>query len=101
MDGLRYSPDDPYYRLGPVHTRLYVRACRLVTGTPSGRAASGGAIAPQPPRATRPTPEYIRNFPIHTFCREDPTSALPLGLMSTFVNKTDFSRLKWTFAKKN
>jgi len=25
MDGLRYSPDDPYYRLGPVHTCLYVR----------------------------------------------------------------------------
>jgi len=25
MDGLRYSPDDPYYRLGPVHTFLYVR----------------------------------------------------------------------------
>ena len=26
MDGLRYSPDDPYYRLGPVYTCLYVRA---------------------------------------------------------------------------
>jgi len=25
MDGLRYSPDDPYYRFGPVHTCLYVR----------------------------------------------------------------------------
>jgi len=25
MDGLRYSPDDPYYRLGPVHTCLNVR----------------------------------------------------------------------------
>ena len=25
MDGLRYSPDDSYYRLGPVHTCLYVR----------------------------------------------------------------------------
>jgi len=35
VDGLRYSPDDPYYRLGPVHTCLYVRACRLVTGTSS------------------------------------------------------------------
>ena len=35
MDGLRYSPDDPYYRLGPVHTCLYVRACRLVTRTSS------------------------------------------------------------------
>ena len=35
MDGLHYSPDDPYYRLGPVHTAacLYVRACRLVTKT--------------------------------------------------------------------
>ena len=26
MDGLRYSPDDPYYRFGPVDTCLYVRA---------------------------------------------------------------------------
>ena len=25
MDGLRYSPHEPYYRLGPVHTCLYVR----------------------------------------------------------------------------
>jgi len=25
MDGLYYSPDDPYYRLGPVHTCLYAR----------------------------------------------------------------------------
>jgi len=25
MDGLRYSPDVPYYRFGPVHTYLYVR----------------------------------------------------------------------------
>jgi len=25
MDGLRYSPDDPYYRLGPVYKCLYVR----------------------------------------------------------------------------
>jgi len=25
MDGLRHSLDDPYYRLGPVHTCLYVR----------------------------------------------------------------------------
>ena len=25
MDGLRHSPDDPYYRFGPVHTCLYVR----------------------------------------------------------------------------
>ena len=24
IDGLRYSPDDPYYGLGPVHTSLYV-----------------------------------------------------------------------------
>jgi len=37
MDGLRYSPNDTYYRLGPVHTCLYVRACGLVpvTGTSS------------------------------------------------------------------
>jgi len=27
-----------------------------------GRAASGGALAPEPPRATRNTPEFIRNF---------------------------------------
>jgi len=26
MDDLRYSPDDPYYRLLPVHTCLYVSA---------------------------------------------------------------------------
>ena len=25
MDGLRYSPDDPYYRLWSVHMCLYVR----------------------------------------------------------------------------
>jgi len=25
MNGLHYSPDDLYYRLGPVHTCLYVR----------------------------------------------------------------------------
>ena len=25
MDGLCYSPDDPYYRHGPVHTCIYVR----------------------------------------------------------------------------
>ena len=25
MDGLHYSPDDPCYRLWPVHTRVYVR----------------------------------------------------------------------------
>ena len=25
MDDLRYSPDDPYYELLPVHTCLYVR----------------------------------------------------------------------------
>jgi len=33
MDVLRYSPVDPYYRLGAFHTCLYVRACRLVTRT--------------------------------------------------------------------
>ena len=50
MDGLRYSPDDPYYRLGPVHTCLYVRACRLVSGTSSyplewAREETGGVTA--------------------------------------------------------
>jgi len=29
MDGPRYSPDDPYYRPGPVHTCLYVRVLEL------------------------------------------------------------------------
>jgi len=32
MDGLRYSPDDPYYRLGPVHTCLSVRVTVRETG---------------------------------------------------------------------
>jgi len=32
---------------------------RLVTGTSSGRAVSGGALAPEPPRATRSTPQPI------------------------------------------
>ena len=27
MDGLRYTPDDPFYTLGPVRTCLYVRVC--------------------------------------------------------------------------
>jgi len=27
MDGLRYSPDHPYYRLMPVHACLYVQVC--------------------------------------------------------------------------
>jgi len=31
----RYSSDDPYYRLGHIHTCFYVRACRLVMGTTS------------------------------------------------------------------
>ena len=26
MDGLGYSPDEPYYKIGPVHKRLYVQA---------------------------------------------------------------------------
>ena len=32
----------------------------MMTGTSSGRAASGGDLAPEPPRATRSTPESIR-----------------------------------------
>jgi len=49
MDGLRYSPDDPYYRLGPVHTCLYVRLretgdCDLFLGPLEwARAETGGA----------------------------------------------------------
>jgi len=41
MDGLRYSPDDPYYELGPVNTCLHVRACRLVTATSSWSPGMG------------------------------------------------------------
>jgi len=33
----------------------------------SGCAASGGALAPQPPRANRSTPEFIQNFPKNPF----------------------------------
>jgi len=49
MDGLRYSPDDPYYRFGPVHTCLYVRVREtgdwdLFLGPPErARAETGGA----------------------------------------------------------
>ena len=32
MDGLLYSPDDPYCRLGPVHTCIYVRIGETVAG---------------------------------------------------------------------
>ena len=28
MDGLSHSPDDPYYKLGPVHTCFCVRVCK-------------------------------------------------------------------------
>jgi len=35
MDGLRYSPDDPYYRLGPFRSCLYVAAFRLLNCTSS------------------------------------------------------------------
>jgi len=46
---------------------LYIRVSMfeyvgLVTGTSSGRAASGGVLAPQPLRATRSQPESIPNF---------------------------------------
>ena len=58
----------------------YVSLCssyvRLVTWTFSGHAASGGALTVEPPRVTRPTPEYIRNFPKNALFREKPTSAL-------------------------
>ena len=49
MDGLRYSPDDPYYSLGPVHTCVYVRvretgAWDLILGPLEwARAETGGA----------------------------------------------------------
>jgi len=55
MDGLLYSPDDPYDRLGPIHMCLYVRACRLVTGT-SSMFGHGGFGAKAPPLAARPVP---------------------------------------------
>ena len=34
--------------LGPVHICLYFRACRLLTGTSSGRVESGGAFSSSP-----------------------------------------------------
>jgi len=44
----------------------------------SGRAASGGALASQPLRTTRSTPESIRNFPQETqFFFISPSSAFP------------------------
>jgi len=51
MDGLRYSSDDPYYRLGPVHTCLYVRVretgdwdlFRVLGPLEWARAETGGA----------------------------------------------------------
>ena len=54
----------------------------LVNGCPgdeaaTGRAASGGALAPEPPRATRSEPEPIRNFspkhqPFFSIFRDQP-----------------------------
>ena len=49
MDGLRYSPDDPYSRLGPVHTCLYVRVREIgdwdlfLGPLERARAETGGA----------------------------------------------------------
>jgi len=49
IDGLHYSPDDPHYGLGPVHTCLYVRVREtgdwdIFLGPPErARAATGGA----------------------------------------------------------
>ena len=55
----------------PIHTCLYVRACRLVTGTSS-----------QPPRAIRSQPESIRiagkkKFPLHFQFEPLPSMARP------------------------
>ena len=53
-----------------------VKTCLKCTETPvkllkfwqSGRAASAGALAPEPPRATRSTPEYrALCFHLHTY----------------------------------
>jgi len=50
MDGLHYYPDDPYYRLGPVHTCLYVQEREtgdwdLFLGPLEwARAETGGAV---------------------------------------------------------
>jgi len=62
MDGLRYSPDDPYYRLGPVNTCLYVRACRLVTGTSSGSEE----VSREASILSREAPIFFRTF-FHNF----------------------------------
>ena len=49
MDGLRYFPDDPYYRLGPVHTCLYVQVRKtggrdlFLNPLEWARAETGGA----------------------------------------------------------
>ena len=55
------SPDDTYYRLGPVHTCLYARACRLVTGPLElTRAETGGADRGELKRRGFPGPGFAR-----------------------------------------
>ena len=105
MDSLRYSPDDPYYRLGPVHTCLYVRACQLVTRTSSGRAASGGALAPELPRATRSTPklDYLRGQivvfgPLEFFFFFQQSASA--GCSRNLFTQDDFCRPQSTFFTK-
>jgi len=62
-----------------------------VTGTSSGRATSGGALAPESPRTTRSTPEYIPNFPkTPFFAKMQLQPSLSLWLKSDF---RDISRM--------
>jgi len=65
MDGLRYSSDDPYYRLGPVYTCLYVRPCRLVTGTFFFLFAHFGTIFPKSDMISTFFPEIRQGLLFH------------------------------------
>ena len=52
-----------------------------------GRAASGGALAPEPPRATRNTPEFIRNLSKKHFFLIFWTSAYKHSRLNSNLNK--------------
>jgi len=69
MDGLRYSLDDSYYRLGPVRTCLYVRACQLVTGTSSQvpwNARGRRLVEPGVARVNKVSPVFL-GYPLSVF----------------------------------
>jgi len=66
----------------------------------AGRAASAGAVAPEPPRATRSTPEFIRDFSkkylffLICLCSARTGPAKPKS------QKCEFSRLNSKMAKQ-